>query len=229
MVNCIPHDYLGIGVYTVPEAARLSGVSQARVHSWLRGYSRAHGDRSIPKVGGQWPSMDGKHVLGFLDLMEVRFIKHFLDGGVKWKTIRIAAQKAREQLHHDHPFATRFISDRLSIFEETLEETGDRRLRDLVDNQFAMFQILEPLLIEGIEFDNHGTAKLWRPSKDQQDVVLDPNRSFGHPIIDSAGVPTAALFDAFSAERDIDRVAAWYEIDRDFVQQAIDFETKWAA
>ena len=222
-------DLAQIGVYSVPEASRLTKVAPARVRGWLQGYTQGAGRRSPPKLQGQLPAMDGKVALGFLDLMEVRFISHFLQAGVQWKTLRMAAHRARSELHLDHPFAARFTTDGRAIFSETVTKTGDSRLRDLVDNQFAMFGILEPLLQEGIEFDSRGYARLWRPSKDEPDVVLDPKRSFGRPIIDAASVPTRALFDAFRVEGDIERVAHWHKVDPSFVREAVAFELRIAA
>lgn len=222
-------DLADSGIYTVAEASRLTGVAPARVRGWLQGYSQGNGKRTTPKLQGQLPPMEGKVALGFLDLMEVRFISHFLKIGVRWKTLKLAAERARQEFKVDHPFATRFISDGRAVFTETLAETGDRHLRDLVDNQFAMYAILEPALQEGIEFDAEGYARLWQPSKDQPNVVLDPHRSFGRPILRPAGVPTRALYDAFRAEGSIERVAHWYKVQPGLVQEAVAFELRYAA
>lgn len=222
-------DLAETGIYTVAEASRLTGVSAGRVRGWLQGYLQGGGRRTAPKLLGQLPPMDGKVALGFLDLMEVRFISHFLKIGVRWKTLRLAAERARQEFNLDYPFATRFISDGRAIFTETLAETGDRHLRDLVDNQFAMYDILEPILQEGIEFDAEGYARLWHPSTDQPHVVLDPRRSFGRPILGPAGVPTRALYDAFRVEGSIERVAHWYKVEPNLVQEAVAFELQYAA
>jgi len=49
--NSLPQDrsghegesLLGLGVYSVPEAARLTGVSSRRIRRWLQGYSYSSG------------------------------------------------------------------------------------------------------------------------------------------------------------------------------------------
>jgi uncharacterized protein (DUF433 family) len=223
------NDFADTGLYTVSEASRLTGVSPARVRGWLQGYSQGNGKRTTPKLLGQLPPMDGKVALGFLDLMEVRFISHFLKIGVRWMTLRLAAERARQEFELDHPFATRFISDGRTIFTEVLAATGDRHLRDLVDNQFAMYAILEPALQEGIEFDTRGYVRSWHPSKEQPHVILDPHRSFGRPILGPVSVPTRTLYDAFRAEGSIERVAHWYRVEPGLVQEAVAFELHYAA
>ena len=225
-----PANFIGVGLYSIAEASRLTGVSARRVRGWLTGYEQPGGARGAAAFGGQLPQLEGKLALGFLDLMEVRFIKHFLDRKVGWRTIRTAAAKARAQFRLEHPFALRsFVTDGKDIFAATAEETGDNRLEDLVRDQFAMFAVLEPLLLEGVTFDAQGMAEAWRPDLRLPDVVLDPQRSFGHPIMGPAGVPTARIYDAFRSGNGVERIAAWFQIAPEQVTQAIDFELRFAA
>ncbi len=108
-------DSLSTGIYSVPEAARLSGVPAARIRRWLRGY--AHGPRksrrrSAPVWTGQIEPRDGALALGFRDLLEVRFVDAFLRAGVSWQTMRLAHTEATRELSTDHPFCSnRFVTD----------------------------------------------------------------------------------------------------------------------
>lgn len=218
--------FVGVGIYTVPEAARLTRVSSTRIHGWIKGYRGS----DKPLIHRQIPVIDGKANLGFLDLMEVKFVNAFVSQGVSWKTIRLAAQRARSQFNHEHPFSThRFRTDGRTIFSETLEETGDSKLLDLVKNQFAMYRVIEKSLLEGVEFDGAGEAIRWRPMSDLDMVVVDPRRSFGRPILEATGVPTRVLYEAFTVEGDAKRVASWYEVTPEEVRQAVEFEVKLAA
>jgi hypothetical protein len=70
--------------YTVPEAVRLSGIPQVRLRRWLRGYTYATGEgrAASPSLWQrQLPHIDGTLGLGFLDLMEVRFVDAFRKAG----------------------------------------------------------------------------------------------------------------------------------------------------
>jgi hypothetical protein len=49
--------YFNTGLYTIPEASRLTGVSRGRIRRWLRGYryrSRNKSYTSLPLWHGQW-------------------------------------------------------------------------------------------------------------------------------------------------------------------------------
>lgn len=221
---------LGIGIYSVSDASRLTGVPVDRVRRWLRGYRR-QGEARAPVVTAQIGRVEGHLALGFLDLMEVRFIDHFLRQGVKWPTLKRAAREARTTLGHAHPFAMRqFISDGVAIFEHVAQKTGDTVLCDMVSQQMAFPEILKSLLGDGIAFDEDGAARTWHPDPTAfADVILDPERSFGRPILDQIGVPTGTLHDAWKGGRTVAEIADWFEIEPRLVQEAVDFEEKLAA
>lgn len=62
------------------------------------------------------------------------------------------------------------------------------------------------------------------------DVILDPKRAHGQPVLEKRDVPTSVLFGLWRAEaQDYDAVADWYEIPRADVEQAVEFEIDLAA
>ena len=144
---------LGIGLYTVPEAARLTGIPQARLRRWLRGYTRGAGEErtaSPPIWRRQLPDIEGTLGLGFLDLMEARFVDAFRKAGVPWRVIRLGAERAREICGADHPFASqRFRSDGRTIFAEIMDSVGEPQLLDLVKSQLAFARVISPSLYAG--------------------------------------------------------------------------------
>lgn len=225
---------IGVGLYTVPEASRLTGVSQGRIRRWLLGYKfeSSGKTRHSPALWTpQLPKIDGRLGLGFLDLIEVQFIDALRDHSVSWKTIRIAAQRARELFDHDHPFATRrflFRTDGRKIFADLYREKREKSLLDLSANQFAFERIMGPSLVAAIDFDEN-QAERWWPLGRHKQVVIDPKRSFGQPIVNEGGVPTVVLADAYRAERSIKRVVAWFDIGKAAVRDAVEYERKLAA
>src|ERR1041384_2570817 len=87
--------YLNVGIYTVPEASKLTGVSRDRIRRWLRGYrSHLRKKRYSALWKSQLPEIDNKMALGFLDLIEVMFVGAFLDRGVSWPMIHRVREKA---------------------------------------------------------------------------------------------------------------------------------------
>ena len=224
-----PHqNLLGVGIYTVQEAARLTGVPSRRIRRWLRGYvyRRDEVRFDVPAVWhAQIQPIDGATALGFLDLMEARFVDAFRRSGVSWNTIRLAAERAREIFEQDHPFSTRrFRTDGRRIFAEFIEKPAERKLLDLVKSQYAFHKIVSPSLYAGVEFSVRDEVIRWFPDWPKQQIVIDPHRAFGRPIVVREGVPTEVLAKAFEAEDSLERVAKWFAVPPRAVRDAVAFE-----
>ncbi len=228
-----PISLLGIGLYTVPEAARLTRVAPARIRRWLRGYTFRCGGEARHS-GALWepqlPEIDGATVLGFLDLMEIRFIDRFVSAGVSPQTVRLAAVRARELIGQDHPFATRrFRTDGRGIFAQIARDEGEGDLLDLVKSQYAFHKVISPSLYDDLDFSPSDEALRWWPLGHRRGVVVDPARSFGQPIIAKTGIATDAMAAAVGAEGSVEAAARWYAVEPALVKAAVDFEKSLAA
>ncbi|WP_417518722.1 hypothetical protein [Minwuia sp.] len=214
------------GIYSVPDAARLTGVSQNRVRGWISGYPGTSVSALLDNEIGRFHE---KLALSFVNLMEIRFIDVFSSYGVKVAAIRAMLEEAKLFLGHPHPFATNaiFRTDGRKIFASCAEATGDEKLYDLKAKNFAMKEIIDQSLTRGVEFDEEGNAKAWHPlSHDAPNVVIRPNWSFGQPHMNESGVPTRAIYDAYRVEDETtESVAFWFEIDPLQVHEAVRFET----
>jgi len=222
-------NYFEKGLYSIPDASKLTGIDTRSISRWLRGYQYKKSGRSRtspPVIIPDYVPMEGKPALSFLDMMELRLVRRFRKHGLSFQKIRVAAIRAAKILGNSHPFASRrFVTDGKTILLQIARETNDSDLLDLVEEQYAMEDILSPLLLEGVEFSGD-LPERWSPAKG---IVIDPRHSFGQPVVASCTIPSATLFAAYKAEHSIQKVATWFEIDPAEVKQAVDFETSPAA
>lgn len=209
------------GIYTVPEAARLVGATQPKLRSWIEGN---RGARAAPIIQRQLPRVGGHIVLGFLDLIEAKFIRHF-NTWFSPQTIRRVSIKLREQHDVDHPFAMdkRFRTDGKAIFMESAVSDEELRVLNLMNDNFEMEPIIRQSLFESI-FYVEDIARHWIPDPDTDRVLVDPSICFGHPVIKDVRVPTRRLYDAYLVEGGIAQAAEEFDVDRDAVEQAVRFE-----
>ena len=228
--SSVAMNLLSIGIYTIPEAARLTGVSAARIRRWLKGYdfkSVGKCRHSAPVWTGQLPPIDQKLAVGFRDLMEVRFVAAFINAGVSWRTMRLAHEAAKRKLSTDHPFCThRFATDGRAILMEQARVSGDPCLIDVVNDQCEFQSLVEQFLKE-LEFDD-GVVRWWPLGKDRK-VVVDPVRNMGKPIVANSGVSTTVIARSVIGNQSERTVAAWYEVTLDEVRDAVEFERRLAA
>ena len=223
---------LQTGIYTIPEAARLTGVSSWRIRRWLRGYEfkAKHGrHRSEPVWHGQLDPIDHSMAVGFLDLVEIRCVDAFIREGVSWKTLRRAHDNARQALKVSHPFCTnQFKVAGRAIILELPQEDDEAVLWDIARDQRLFGRIVRPFM-KDLEFVDGELPSRWWPRGKSHLVALDPRRSFGHPIIFRDGIPTNVLARSAKANRSIQEVARWFEISPASVREAVDYEQQLAA
>lgn len=223
----------GVGIYSFADAARFIGAEPQELRRWMQGYTTTRGGEKY-KYQPLWNSqladvgIDG---IGFRDLIELRFVRTFVAGGVPLFLIRRTIQELRERLGSEYPFtSTAFKTDGRRIFMEILDENGDKSLVDVVKRQNVMAKVIGPSLREGIELNLDDEATHWYPVSRSKTIVFDPNRSFGHPIIAESGVPTVAVAETVKAEDgDVNRVARLYGISATDVRKAVAFEQRVTA
>lgn len=221
---------LGQGVYSVTDASALTGLYPRRIVRWFRGYTyrATTGHRSRPPViQSDYSPVDGLMQLSFLDLIEMRLVKAFLDAGVGWKELRLAATRAAEMLGNKHPFATmKFKTDGRRIMADIAPETGDVSLIQVSSQQHLFRSLVAPYLRD-LEFDDSIVVR-WAPLGRKRQVIIDPQRAFGAPIARQSGVPTRilALFANATSEQ---RAASWYCVSLAEVRDAVRFERQLAA
>lgn len=210
------------GLYTVPMAARLVAAHQSKVRSWIDGYPSS---QAKPIIQRELPVVGGRTVLAFLDLIETAFIRHFAALGYSPQTIRKVADKLRNRHHIDHPFAMgkRFRADGKSIFEEAIEDDGERRLLNLMNDNFVIAPIVEQSLFDQILYVDD-IARQWTPLPQFPEVVVDPRRAFGKPVLDVSGTPTEVIYNDFLLMGDATDVADEYGLDVAATKAAIGFE-----
>jgi uncharacterized protein (DUF433 family) len=229
LVQASNSSLLNAGLYTVPEAARLTRISTGKIRRWLKGYDFKSGEQmrhSDAVWQGELTPIDNKLALSFRDLLELRFVDAFIRAGVSWRTMRRAHSKAQTKLKSTHPFCSnRIFTDGRSILLRQAEEDSDRALINLANDQTEFSRIVAPFQKE-IEFS--GTDVVWWPLGKDRDVIIDPKRNFGQPTVTKSGVPTAILARSAKANSSQEIVARWYEVHPDEVHDAVEFEESLA-
>ncbi|PTS89791.1 hypothetical protein DBR17_02625 [Sphingomonas sp. HMWF008] len=223
------HAEFGIGAYTPSEAGKLVGTSATNIRRWLFGYSYTHhGPKTAqaPLWQPQYGVDQDEPLLGFRDLIEARFVARLRAVGIGMPTIRLCLTTAAQIADDPHPFSSaHFRTDGKRLFLERMGETGKRDVIDLKTLQHAFPKVIEASFLD-LEFDDDKATR-WFPLARSREVVADPERSFGAPIVEDGGVPTSRIAQVFLAEgRSVDRVAQLFEIAKSAVRAALTFETQ---
>jgi len=204
----------------------LTGITNARVASWFR---TRKGSALAPAIETPFPPVAGQILMPFLALVEARFVAHFRRHGLSLQTIRKAAQKLRVDQGISHPFATqrRFRTDGKRVLMEEAADDGERRLLDIMTDEFGFPEVIEPSLFDTVVYVDDLAARM--KFDGFPNIIVDPRLAFGRPVVEVGHVPTETLAAAFLAEGDVNAVADWYKTDAASVTQALAFEQRLAA
>lgn len=224
------YKFIGHGVYSLGEAAKLSGVPTRRIRRWMQGYYYTYKDDrryTPPAIASDIANGELTGFVRFADLLEVRFLDAFRSYGVSWKAIRIAADRARDLLGRHHPFSSRiFRTDGRTIIAELVGETGDKHLLDLVRDQWEFDQVVAPYLYQGVEYNHLDEPERWRPLGHDRHVVIDPEISFGAPTIAGRGIPVRIVANAVRAEESVEFVARLFDLLPAAVADAVEYDAR---
>ena len=175
---------LGVGYYTIPEAARLLGTPPRNIARWLDGYSYRDADGNAVKAAPLWrtqlPRLGDALEIGFRDLIELRFVLAFLRQNVSLNVIRRCLENARAIVGEERPFSTQsFRTDGRSIFLESLREAtraapgqDGSALVDLKTNLLVFKQVVERTF-KDLDIEE-GSVVHWRPYAVKPSIDIDP-------------------------------------------------------
>ncbi len=213
--------------YTVAEASRYVDVPAATLRSWFSGrtYPRVDGIGSFEPVLSPADVHTGR--LSFRNVVEAHVLRALrTKHGIRLKTVRQALKTAEERLGiQDLLYRNKalVVGDH-SLF---LEYYGELLHLDLSE-QIAMRRVMEAFLSR-VDWDEGDIPIRLYPflrgaENLRRSIVIDPQVSFGRPMLAESGISTSALVQRINAGERIDAVARDYDITPQEVETAIVFE-----
>ena len=209
---------LGRGVYDLAEAARYTRLNYSTVRSWFHGKA----DRA-PVFRGDYSRVHGDYAISFFDLVDLLVAGQLRGAGVKMRIVRASYEVLQAELDTQHPFCHECIrTDGERVFVDAASRIGEDCLLDVVSRQ-QLFAAVRSLLMS-IDY-RAKFAWLWKIS---DGVVIDPQRSFGKPVVGETAVTTFVLANQYRANSgDVELVSDLYGVYRQDVLNAVDFEKRY--
>ncbi len=213
-----------VPLYSIPECARYLGLPAPTVRSWVTAAASGAGSDNLPLVQ---PAGTDPTALSFLNLIELHVLAALRRRHrVAMQKIRPAIDFLQNQLEVKNPLARReLLTDGLSIFTDHL---GDL-LNLSAGGQLAIREIIE-IYLERVEHDKEGLAHRFYPFSRGEGreapklIVIDPNISFGRPIIAGSGVRTAVVANFFNTGETITELADEYRLHSSQIEEAVRYE-----
>jgi len=209
---------LGTGIYTLPDIAAILNLPQAKVRRWMHEYWKVHFGKA-----DQIAFSDGtgtELVTNFYTLIEFFTFYQLRALGVTAQRIVRAHQVLEDVYKTAYPFATsKILTDGKEVLFKG--EVGDI-IRADETLQITIKEVLEPFC-KKIEFDDDSLAKRFYPFGRDSEIVIDPHRQFGQPVISNTNILTETVYNLYRGGESTDLIARIYDLTTTQVQDAIDF------
>jgi uncharacterized protein (DUF433 family) len=215
-------DLLERRVYDMAQVDRLLGLSGGTAKRWIDGYER--GSRTYPPVVRIEPT--GDTIVTWGEFVETRLLSEYRSAGVPMHRMRPAVERLRERLDTSYPLArARPFASGKELVLEVQEAVGLHRRLQLVVVRNDQLVLTEPArnFYESVDFaGDDGVAERLRPVAGISEVVIDPLRQFGEPVVRS--VPTEVIAEQVRAGEHIDAIVELYDLTRTQIEAALRFE-----
>jgi len=228
----IHQDPRQLPAYAISEAAGYLRLPTSTFRSWVLGQRYFDSKRTEKFFRPVIDIADLKHKqLSFINLVEA-----FVLAGIR-RDHEIPLPKVRKALAYvRRSFGTRralaqeqFETDGADLFVEKygalvgVSQEGQLQMRELIRDRLKRVRRDPKGLPEKIVlFPAVGAGQ------GRADVVIDPRRSFGQPVLDGLGVRTTVVFERFMAGDNIELLARDYAVPAQAVQDAIRCERQAA-
>jgi uncharacterized protein (DUF433 family) len=220
-------DLLDRPVYGFGQVDHILGLTPGTTRRWIDGYTR--GNRSYEPVVR--PESTGEESVTWGEFVETRLLAEYRDAGVPLIRMRPVVERLRDELNTRYPLAsakTWLAAEGRELIRRVQDETKlDRHL-------YIVVRTGQGLLDWSPEADDFRRSAEWtdhaldaqiralRPIADIADVLIDPLRSFGEPVV--RGVRTEVIAELVRAGDTEDMIADLYELPRSVVEAAVRYE-----
>lgn len=211
---------LGLGIYTPAEIAQILRLPYYKVNRWIDKYWDGELGQEFEKRYS-WKT-DKSKAVSFHTLVEFYVMMQLADAGVKTRKVLEAHKELSQFYNTSFPFALREVLDGvntdgkrifLSVDDYTITLDGTK--------QFNLGFI--KVFFKKLEFDSNNLAsRLW-PLGKEKSVLIDPERKFGHPVLEMKNIFPETIYGHYKAGDPIEYISYIYKVTEKEVRDAIEF------
>lgn len=201
--------------YSIIEAAHYLRIPASTLRSWLKGQPKF--EYLIDIAENQPP------LLSFINLVEAFVLSSIRKQyNIPMPKVRTALNYVKKEFNSEHPLAEKkFSTDGIDLF---LQESG--ALINVSQKGQLALDIVKSYL-QRIEHDKKGLANRLYPftrtgkPEEPKLIVINPDISFGRPVLVKTGIPVDVIADRYQAGESIEELMTDYDRTKEEIQEAI--------
>lgn len=201
---------LGVGLYTISDAGRLSRTPRKTVDRWVHLGGRP---QALYQAPGQ------VHLLTFEDLISLLTVRELRKSGVDVETIKDAEQNLAQVWGVEKPFAHGLFRTGYGAIITVIAER-ERPVAVAKAIQEVLYELIEQELCD-VSYDAAQRASRWQPAAH---VTLQPDLQFGQPCIEGSRVTTRTVYQFIGGGESFDELSADLDIPVEKLRAAYEYE-----
>ncbi len=224
-------DLVNRPVYGLAQVDQILGLRGGTAGRWIDGYQRA--GRTYPPVVRE--ESTGDDIVTWGEFVETRLLSEYREAGAPIARMRPAVVALRQELQTRYPLASartwldvkgrelvRKVQEQVGLEPQlalVVVRTGQRILWTSPADEFRKS-------VKWTSDSSDAQPRLLHPAPDLSNVVIDPLRGFGEPVV--RNVRTDVIGELFRAGDSSDSIADLYQLKRPAVDEAIRYEMRRA-
>lgn len=211
-------------LFTLRESAAYLDVALSTLHRW------AHPRDADPLVT-VFPRSGRTATVPFVGFAEGFVLSALRKAGVPLQRIRPAVAKLSQEFGLDHALASRRVyTDGAEVIFDYAMHAEDPALLTVVRTGQQHFEEVIRSYLRRITYGDDGWAEQLRlPAYATAEVLVDPRRAFGQPLVVHGGARVEDLVDRFQAGDGFTDIAADFEVPAPEVEDVIRVALRLAA
>lgn len=218
--------YLERPVYGFSQVDELLDLKGGTARRWIDGYER-RGREYAPIVRDH---RVGDETVSWGEFVETKLLAAYRDAGVPMLRMRPVVEGLRQRFQVRYPLATirPYLDEDLRVVYEVQEqahlEDSMRLVVEACSGQYVLAPDVRRFRRIAVfeEQDGEQVIARFRPLGEHRQVVIDPVRRFGSPVVRST--PTDVLAELVRAGEPVEWVAEQYDLTLEQVLDALEYE-----
>lgn len=211
---------LGRGIYTTSEISQILRLPYEKVHRWMKNYW----DRELSdayKKQYSW-KVDNSRAFSFHAFVEFYVMMELSEAGVKPMQVMKAHTDLSAMYDSAFPFAQKEVLGKIKTDGKTIYFDTDKGTVSLNGTKQFNLHFIK-VFFKNLDFNGGSIANRFWPLGKDKSILIDPERKFGHPLINSNNIYPETIYNNYKAGDPIAYLAHVYELTEDQVKHAIEY------
>lgn len=211
---------LGIGIYTASEIAEILRLPYNKVYTWINKYWDGKLGKEF-EIKYSWQS-DGTRAVSFHTVVEFYVMMRFSEAGVKPKQVLEAHKELSSMYNSAFPFALKKVLDEIKTDGNRVYLKTKKGAITLDGTKQFNLEFIK-LFFKKLDFENNELASRFWPMGKENSILIDPERKFGHPVIDSKNIYPQTIYSHIRAGDPIEYIVSIYSLTKKEVEDALEY------